>query len=105
MSEEMASQVQSARESRACRTDDVAFYHSADGTYVFGTSPLQLSYTSSVVAHVFRRAQQILHSAESEVLFDSTLPSVPRATAWDDEQLLMLTVLGCRDPWRRAPRR
>lgn len=86
--EETASQVQAARAPHAYRTRDVACYMFVDETYVFGTSPLQVSYTSSVIAHVFSRAQQILHSTKSEVLSDSTLHSMPRATVWDSVQLL-----------------
>lgn len=85
--EATASQVQAAREPRAYRSTDIVCYNFADATYVFGPSPLQLFYACSVIATVFSRAQQILHSAKSEVLFGSTLHSTPRGTIWTDNQL------------------
>lgn len=77
-----------AREPCPYRTTDVAYYNLSDDSYVFGSSPLQLTYTLSVIADVFSQAQQILHSAKSEVLFDSTLHSTPCVTVWNNDQLL-----------------
>lgn len=53
------------------------------------TSPLAPSYIASVVAQVFRRAQQTLHSENSEVLYDSTAETEPRIFVWDSDQLLI----------------
>lgn len=82
-------QVERARAAGPFVESDLAHYYFADGTCVLGSTPAQTTNGAFVVASVFSRASQILHAANSEVLYDSALEEggAPRVTIWPAAEL------------------
>lgn len=98
----LAVQVEYARVHRPYRAGNAVFYNFADGTYVFGMSPLQLSYTSSVFAALNKCCTQPSQKFELTLLckLNRVWSSGTPINAWS-----RFTVLGRRDRQKKGRHR